>query len=153
MKKIQFKLNGEKVSAEVEANTLLVDLLRDQFLLTGTKVGCGYGECGACTVILNGVAVNSCLILAIQIDNQEVETIEGLSKKNGTLHPIQKAFIDHGAIQCGYCTPGMVMAAKAFLEENPQPTEEDVKKGIGGNICRCTGYKKIVKAILSVSGK
>jgi carbon-monoxide dehydrogenase small subunit len=91
--------------------------------------------------------------LAIQIDNQEVETIEGLSEKNGTLHPIQKAFIDHGAIQCGYCTPGMVMTAKALLAENPQPTEEDVKKGIGGNICRCTGYKKIVNAILSIPGK
>ena len=153
MKVIQFKLNGETVSSEVEPNTLLVDLLRDKFLLTGTKVGCGYGECGACTVILNGMAVNSCLILAIQVDNQEVETIEGLSKKSGTLHPIQKAFIDHGAIQCGYCTPGMVMAAKALLEENSQPSEEDVKKGIGGNICRCTGYKKIVKAILSVPGK
>ena len=124
MKMIQFKLNGETVSAEVEPNTLLVDLLRDQFQLTGTKVGCGYGECGACTVVLNGMAVNSCLILAIQVDSQEVETIEGLSRKSGTLHPIQKTFIDHGAIQCGYCTPGMVMTAKALLERTLNPPKK-----------------------------
>ena len=153
MKRITFKLNGENVWATVEPHTILADLLRNQFQLTGTKVGCGYGECGACTVILDGMAVASCLILAIQVDGRNVITIEGMAQKDGTLHPIQQSFVSHNAIQCGYCTPGMVMAAKALLEENPQPTEEDVKKGISGNICRCTGYKKIVEAILSVSDK
>jgi carbon-monoxide dehydrogenase small subunit len=153
MKRIGFKLNGEKVSAEVDDCTILVDLLRDQFQLTGTKIGCGYGECGACTVLLNGMAVNSCLILAAQIEDQDVETIEGIAKREGELHPIQETFIEHGAIQCGYCTPGMIMAAKAFLEENPDPTEDEVKKGIGGNLCRCTGYTKIMEAILQASGR
>ncbi len=151
MKKITFTLNREIVSAEVEPQTALIDLLRDRFQLTGTKLGCGYGECGACTVILDGMAVNSCLILATQIDGREVITIEGLIQQDGTLHPIQKAFVDHGAVQCGFCTPGMVMMAKAILDENPLPTMDDVKKGISGNICRCTGYKKIIEAIQAVS--
>jgi carbon-monoxide dehydrogenase small subunit len=153
MKRIAFRLNDEVVSAEVEPHTTLVELLRDQFQFTGTKIGCGYGECGACTVILDGSAVNSCLILAIQMDGREVITIEGLVQQDGALHPIQKAFVEHGAIQCGYCTPGMVMMAKALLDENPKPKEEEVKKGITGNLCRCTGYKKIIEAILSLSNK
>ena len=153
MRKITFTLNREIVSAEVEPQTTLIDLLRDRFQLTGTKLGCGYGECGACTVILDGMAVNSCLVLAIQVDGREVTTVEGLVQKDGALDPVQKAFLDYGAVQCGFCTPGMVMMAKAFLDENPKPTEEEAKKGIGGNICRCTGYKKIVQAVLSVPEK
>lgn len=153
MKKITFTLNREVVSAEVEPQTALIDLLRDRFQLTGTKVGCGYGECGACTVILDGMAVNSCLILATQVHGREVTTVEGLTPRDGTLHPIQQAFVDHGAVQCGFCTPGMVMMAKAILDENPMPTLDDVKKGISGNICRCTGYKKIIEAIQAVSKK
>lgn len=153
MKRITFTLNHERVSAEVEFSTLLVDLLRDRFLLTGTKVGCGYGECGACTVILDRMAVNSCLILAAQVDGREVLTVEGLRERAGELHPVQRAFVDHGAVQCGFCTPGMVMTAKALLDENPHPGEDEVKKGIGGNICRCTGYKKIVDAVLSAAKK
>ncbi|MBI5447076.1 MAG: (2Fe-2S)-binding protein [Deltaproteobacteria bacterium] len=150
MKRIWFTLNGESVSAEVKANTLLVDLLRDHFHLTGTKMGCGYGECGACTVLLDGASVNSCLVLACQVAGREVLTVEGLSGGEGELHPIQKAFVAHGAVQCGVCTPGMVMSAKALLDENPRPGERDAVKGIGGNLCRCTGYKKIVEAVLSV---
>lgn len=153
MKKITFTLNREVVSAEVEPQTALIDLLRDRFQLTGTKFGCGYGECGACTVILDGMAVNSCLILATQVHGREVTTVEGLTPRDGTLHPIQQAFVDHGAVQCGFCTPGMVMMAKAILDENPMPTLDDVKKGISGNICRCTGYKKIIEAIQAVSKK
>ena len=153
MKKITFTLNREIVSAEVEPQTTLIDLLRDRFQLTGTKLGCGYGECGACTVILDGMAVNSCLVLATQVDGREVKTVEGLVQKDGTLDPVQKAFLDYGAVQCGFCTPGMVMMAKAFLDENPKLTEEEAKRGISGNICRCTGYKKIVQAILSVPEK
>ena len=153
MKRITFTLNHERVSAEVEFSTLLVDLLRDRFLLTGTKVGCGYGECGACTVILDRMAVNSCLILAAQVDGREVLTVEGLRERAGELHPVQRAFVDHGAVQCGFCTPAMVMTAKALLDENPHPGEDEVKKGIGGNICRCTGYKKIVDAVLSAAKK
>jgi aerobic-type carbon monoxide dehydrogenase small subunit (CoxS/CutS family) len=149
MKAITFRLNGSGVSAAVMSNTTLVELLRDEFQLTGTKIGCGVGECGACTVILDGKAVSSCLILACELDGRDVVTIEGLSDK-GVLDPIQSAFVEKGAIQCGYCTPGMVMMAKALLDENRVQTEESVRKGISGNICRCTGYQKIVKAILSV---
>jgi aerobic-type carbon monoxide dehydrogenase small subunit (CoxS/CutS family) len=147
MKRITLRLNDEQVSAEVEPHTLLIDLLRDHFQLTGTKLGCGYGECGACTVILDGMAVNSCLILATHVDGRTVTTVEGLAETDGTLHLLQKAFVDSGAVQCGFCTPGMVMMAKALLDENPSPSESDIKKGISGNICRCTGYKKIVEAI------
>ncbi len=153
MKKITFTLNGEEVSTEVEPQVLLVELLRDQFHLTGTKIGCGYGACGACTVILDGMAVNSCLILATQVDGGAIVTVEGLVQKDGTLHPVQRAFVGRGAVQCGFCTPGMVMMTKALLDENPRPTLEEAKKGISGNVCRCTGYKKIIEAILSVQGE
>ena len=128
----------------------MLDLLRDKFNLTGTKEGCGVGECGACTVLMNGKAVNSCLILAAQIEGCEIVTIEGIA--NGTeLHPIQKNFLKHGSIQCGFCTPGMVLSAYALLEENPDPTEEEIKDAIAGNLCRCTGYKQIIEAVKETS--
>ena len=146
-KRISFVLNDERVEVEAEANVTLVDLLRQEFGLTGTKEGCGYGECGACTVLIDGRAVNSCLILSQRVNGKKVTTIEGLSK-NGELHPLQKMFVEHGAIQCGYCTPGMILSAKALLDENPNPSEEDIKLAIQGNLCRCTGYRKISEAIL-----
>lgn len=147
---IAFVLNGEEVELEVEDQATLLDVLRNHLGLTGTKEGCGYGECGACTVLVDGKAMNSCLLLMPQVRMKTVLTIEGLSG-NGELHPIQKAFIERGALQCGYCTPGMILAAKALLDENPHPTEEEVRKGISGNLCRCTGYLKIVEAILEAA--
>jgi len=143
---IQFKLNSKPVTIETEPNRRLLDLLREDFKLTGTKEGCGIGECGACTVLLNGKAVNSCLILAAQVDGAEIMTIEGLAN-NGSLHPLQENFIKYGAVQCGFCTPGMLMSAYALLLENPQPSEDEIKESIAGNLCRCTGYKQIVEAI------
>jgi carbon-monoxide dehydrogenase small subunit len=128
----------------------LLELIRDHLHLTGTKEGCGTGDCGACTVLLNNKPVNSCLVLAIEADGKEILTIEGLAE-NGKLHPLQEAFIEHGAVQCGFCTSGMILTAKAFLDENPSPSEEDVKRAISGNLCRCTGYVKITKAILAAS--
>jgi carbon-monoxide dehydrogenase small subunit len=143
---IQLTVNGEPVEAAVEPNRTLAQLLREDLGLTGTKHGCGLGDCGACTVILNGKPVNSCLVLAVQAAGGEVLTIEGLAE-NGELHPIQRAFVDHGAIQCGFCTPGMILSAKALLDANPKPTELDIRTAISGNLCRCTGYQKIVQAI------
>jgi carbon-monoxide dehydrogenase small subunit len=151
-KRISFVLNDERVEVETEANVTLLDLLRKEFGLTGTKEGCGYGECGACTVLIDGRAVNSCLILSQRVNGKKVTTIEGLSK-NGELHPLQKMFVEHGAIQCGYCTPGMILSAKALLDENPNPSEEDIKLAIQGNLCRCTGYRKISEAILAAKQK
>lgn len=146
---IKFILNGEEIEHETIPNITLLKMLREDFDLTGAKEGCGAGECGACTVIMDGVAVNACLVLAPEIDGRVIQTIEGLA--DGThLDPLQVAFIDHAALQCGYCTPGMIMTAKALLEENPTPTYEEIKVGISGNLCRCTGYKKIVQAIQSV---
>ena len=145
-KKIQITLNGKKTSVEVQAHRLLLDLLRDEIGLTGTKEGCGTGDCGACTVFLNGKPVNSCLILSGELDGAEIVTIEGL-KIGPELHPVQKAFIQDGGAQCGYCTPGMLMMSKALLEENPNPTEEDIRFALSGNLCRCTGYAKIVQAV------
>lgn len=147
---IAFVLNGEEVEVEAEDQTTLLRVLRDHFGLTGTKEGCGSGECGACTVLVDGKAMNSCLLLMPQVREKRVLTIEGLSG-NGELHPIQKAFVEQGAIQCGYCTPGMILSAKALLDENPHPTEEEVRRGISGNLCRCTGYLKIVNAILEAA--
>ena len=144
---IPFFLNGEKVQVEVEDQTTLLEVLRNRLGLTGTKVGCEDGECGACTVLVDGKAMNACLLLMPQVRQKSILTIEGLSE-NEELHPIQKAFIERGALQCGYCTPGMILAAKALLDENPFPTEEEVRQGISGNLCRCTGYHKIVEAIL-----
>lgn len=148
---IQLTINGETVEAAVETNRTLLQLLRDDLGLTGTKHGCGLGDCGACTVILDGKPVNSCLVLAVQAQGREVLTIEGLAE-NGKLHPIQQAFVDKGAIQCGFCSPGMILAAKALLDENPQPTELEIRTAISGNLCRCTGYQKIVEAIQEAAG-
>jgi aerobic carbon-monoxide dehydrogenase small subunit len=147
---VTFIINDETHEILVEPNELLVDVLRDRLDLTGTKVGCGTGDCGACTVIVDGKPVNSCLMLAVEANGKEILTIEGLAK-NGKLHPLQQAFIDEGAIQCGFCTPGMVLSAKALLDRNPHPTEEEIRMEIAGNICRCTGYAKIIDAIWAAS--
>lgn len=143
---INFILNGKAIQAEVAGDRRLLDYLREDLHLTGTKEGCGEGECGACTVILNGKAIHSCLTMAGQLDGSELLTIEGL-EKNGELDEIQKAFIKKSAVQCGFCTSGMVMSAKALLMENPHPTEEEIKRAIAGNICRCSGYREIKEAI------
>jgi len=143
---VELTINGKKRKVETTISTRLLDLIRDDLRLTGTKEGCGKGECGACTVILNGELVASCLILAPQADGAVITTIEGIGS-GGHLDPIQEAFIETGAVQCGFCTPGMILAAKKLLEENPHPTEEEIKRGISGNLCRCTGYQKIIDAI------
>jgi len=150
--KIQFTLNHQKMSIDVPGECRLLDLLRNHFGLTGSKEGCGKGECGACSVILNNRLVNSCLVPVCQIDNSEIITIEGLEKE-GELDKLQQAFIDAGAVQCGFCTPGMIMAAKALLMRNPNPSEEEIKKGLSGNLCRCTGYSKIIEAISNLADR
>ena len=148
MKKIiDFTLNGREVSADVESHKMLLQVLRDTFQLTGTKDGCGQGECGACTVLVDGISIDSCLYPAFEVDGKSVTTIEGLVGEGNKLHPIQEAFVENGGIQCGFCTPGMIMSAKALLDENPDPTDEEIKKGISGNLCRCTGYVQIVDSI------
>ncbi len=149
--KISFKLNGREMSVEVLPNTLLVDLLRDILGLKGTKVGCREGECGVCAVLLDGEAVNSCILPAAKVGGKSVVTIEGLVKEDGQLHPIQQAFISEGAVQCGFCTPGMIMNAKALLDKNPEPSDGEIRQGISGVLCRCTGYQKIVQAIKAAS--
>ncbi len=147
MKKIiNLTINDQEYEIAVEPNKTLSDLLRYDLNFTGTKKGCDTGDCGACTVILNGDAVNSCLVLAVQANEAVIETIEGLATDKG-LHPIQKAFVEKGAIQCGYCSPGMIMSTKNLLDKNPNPTEEEIRRGISGNLCRCTGYQKIFEAI------
>jgi carbon-monoxide dehydrogenase small subunit len=128
----------------------LLDVIREDLGLIGTKEGCGLGECGACTVIMDGKTVNSCLVLAIEADGKEITTIEGLTDGD-KLHPVQQAFVDEGGLQCGFCTPGMIMSAKVLLDENPNPTDEEIKRGIAGNLCRCTGYTKIIKSIKTAS--
>lgn len=147
---IQLTVNGEPVETAVAPNRTLLQFLREDLGLTGAKHGCGHGDCGACTVILDGKPVNSCLVLAVQANGREVVTIEGLAE-NGRLHPIQQAFVDHGAIQCGFCTPGMILSAKALLDKHPRPTELDIRTAISGNLCRCTGYQKIVEAIAAAA--
>ncbi len=147
---IQLIVNGELVELEVPANRTLLEVLRNDLELRGAKEGCGAGECGACTVLLDNEPVNSCLVLALQASGRRVTTIEGLGK-DGELHPLQEAFIQYGAIQCGFCTPGMILSAKALLDKNPNPTEREVRESLVGNFCRCTGYQKIVEAILSLS--
>ena len=144
--KIQITLNGKSTTLEVPNHRLLLDLLRDEIGLTGTKEGCGTGDCGACTVMMNGKPVNSCLVLSGELDGVDVTTIEGL-KIGPELHAIQKAFIQDGGAQCGYCTPGMLMMSKALLDENPDPSEEDIRFALSGNLCRCTGYAKIIQAV------
>lgn len=146
---VQFNLNGKDIKIKTDANKRLLDVLRDELKLTGTKEGCAIGECGACTVIMNGQAVNSCLILIGQMQDAEIITIEGLSE-NGELHPLQQKFLEHGAVQCGYCTPGMLMSAYALLLKNLNPTNEEIKEAIAGNLCRCTGYKQIIDAVKAV---
>ncbi|MGB9662345.1 MAG: (2Fe-2S)-binding protein [Moorellaceae bacterium] len=153
MKKvINLKVNGEEVSVAVEPDKTLLWLLREELNLTGTKEGCGAGECGACTVIYNGKAVNSCLVLAVEAEGAEVYTIES-EAQDGQLSDLQKAFIEYNALQCGFCTPGMIMAARALLNENPHPTEEEIKEAIEGNLCRCTGYVPIIEAIKAVAAR
>ena len=149
---INLKINGEPYQLNVKPNILLLDLIREDIGLTGTKRGCETGECGACTVILDGKPVNSCLVLAVEANGRNVITIEGLSKDN-KLHPLQEAFIEEGAVQCGFCTPGMLLSAKALLDVDSNPKEEEIKKAIAGNLCRCTGYTKIMKAIISAAEK
>lgn len=139
-------VNGRQVKVEIEADELLVDVLRDRLDLIGTKIGCNEGECGACTVIMDGEAVLSCLIPALRAQGREITTIEGLSDGQ-TLHPLQQAFVEHGAVQCGYCIPGFILSAKALLDVNPHPTRDEIKEAIAGNLCRCTGYVKIIEAI------
>jgi len=145
-KTIHVTLNGRPTNLEVPAHRLLLDLLRDEIGLTGTKEGCGTGDCGACTVLLNGKPVNSCLIFSGELDGADIVTIEGL-KIGPELHPVQKAFIQDGGAQCGYCTPGMLMMAKSLLDENPDPSDEEIRFALSGNLCRCTGYAKIVQAV------
>jgi len=144
---IHFTLNGFEVEVETESHKMLLDVLRDKLELTGTKEGCGQGECGACTVLVDGVAVNACLFPAFEAEGRSITTVEGLIGEGAKLHPIQQAFVDAGAVQCGFCMPGMVMSAKALLDENPTPTEEEIRAGISGNLCRCTGYVQIVEAV------
>ena len=146
MKQLQFKLNGKNEEVIVEEGLRLVDLLRDRYGLCGTKISCEQGECGACTILLNNQAVHSCLVLAIQAEGCEVVTVEGL-EKDGKLDPVQEAFMECGAIQCGFCTPGMIISAKGLLLNNPQPTDEEIKEALEGNLCRCTGYTKILQAV------
>jgi carbon-monoxide dehydrogenase small subunit len=147
---ITLRINGEDHEVAASPNRTLLEVLREDLALTGTKEGCDDGVCGTCTVLVNGKPVRACLLLAIQAQGSQITTIEGLAEGE-RLHPIQQAFIDHGAIQCGYCTPGMILAAKALLEETAQPTDQEIKRAISGNFCRCTGYNKIVEAIGSAA--
>ncbi|MDD4903027.1 MAG: (2Fe-2S)-binding protein [Candidatus Bipolaricaulis sp.] len=144
--KVRFAVNGRAVTAEVDAETRLLDVLREDLHLTGTKEGCGEGECGACTVLLDGRPVNSCLVLALQIEGADIVTIEGLAD-GPRLHPIQQAFVDAGAVQCGFCTPGFVLSVYALLRDCPAPSDEEILMALEGNLCRCTGYAKIVDAV------
>jgi len=150
---LNFTLNGEPIQVEIEPHLTLLQLLREKLELTGTKEGCGMGECGACTVLLDGKTVNSCIFPAVEAEGKSITTIEGIADGKGGLHPIQKAFIEHGAIQCGFCTPGMVLSVKALLDEIPKPTEEEIRNGIAGNLCRCTGYLQIIQAVKAASGQ
>ncbi|MDO8636582.1 MAG: (2Fe-2S)-binding protein [Dehalococcoidia bacterium] len=145
---IELKVNGESYEAAVDPHRTLLEVLRENLGLTGAKEGCDLGACGACTVLIDGKAVLSCLTLAVDSQKKEITTIEGLAKE-GKLHPLQQNFVNHGAIQCGFCTPGMILSAKAMLDKSPKPTEEEVKRGISGNLCRCTGYTKIIEAIMA----
>lgn len=147
MRQAVFNVNGVNHQVEIEDDLRLLDLIRNTLHMTGTKEGCGEGECGACTVLLEGETVNSCLVLAFQAEGKKIETIESLDREDGSLHPIQQAFLEEGAVQCGFCTPGMVLSAKALLDHNPSPDKEEIRESISGNLCRCTGYNKIAEAI------
>jgi len=148
--KVSFVLNGKTVAVEVKPNSTLLEVLRGSLKLTGTKKGCARGECGACTVLLDGEPVCSCLVLAPRVDHRDVMTVEGLGTPDH-LHPLQEAFVERGAVHCGFCTPGILLSAKALLRDHPNPTEEEVKKAISGNLCRCTGYVPIIRAILATA--
>ncbi|MEA2066629.1 MAG: (2Fe-2S)-binding protein [Thermotogota bacterium] len=148
---ITFRLNGDEITVDVKSNRRALDFIREDLGLAGTKEGCGEGECGACTIIVDGKAVNSCLMFAVEFDGKDVLTIEGLGEKE--LDKIQKAFVDKNGIQCGFCTPGMIMSIKALLDKNPEPDEEEIKTALEGNLCRCTGYYKIIEAVKYLSGK
>jgi aerobic-type carbon monoxide dehydrogenase small subunit (CoxS/CutS family) len=150
--KISIIVNGKKREFDIDPNTLLLNLIRDKMLLTGTKYGCGIGECGACTVLLDGESVLACMTLAVDVDGRSVETVEALGDVD-RLHPIQEAYLEEGAVQCGFCTPGFIMSTKALLTENPQPTETEIREYLKGNMCRCTGYVNIVKAVQSAATK
>ena len=150
---IQVTVNGKKFTSEVEPRTLLVHYVREVLNLTGTNVGCDTSSCGACSLHLDGEAVKSCTVLAVQADGANITTIEGMAAADGTLHPMQQSFMENHGLQCGFCTPGMVMAATSLLKENPNPTEDEVRIGLEGNLCRCTGYHNIVKAVLAAAGK
>jgi len=150
MKQVGLTVNGTSYELSVQPWEALLEVIRDKLGLTGTKEGCGLGECGACTVIMDGKTVNSCLVLAAEADGKQITTIEGLTDGD-KLHPVQEAFIEYGGLQCGFCTPGMIMSAKALLDENPNPSEEEIRRGIAGNLCRCTGYTKIIEAITSAA--
>jgi carbon-monoxide dehydrogenase small subunit len=152
LKKVRFKLNGSWREVDARPDRILLDLLREDLGLTGTKKGCGQGECGACTILMNGRAVLSCLIPALKADGAEILTVEGMAHDD-RLHPLQQAFWEEGAVQCGYCTPGMLLSAKALLDEVPEPGAEEVKRAISGNLCRCTGYTKIIRAVQSAADK
>ena len=149
-KTIKVKVNGAEHTLTISPDRMLLDMLREDLGLTGTKRGCGNGECGACSVIMDGKLVNSCLVPAMKADGSEISTVEGLASE-GDLHPIQEAFLEKGAVQCGFCTPGMLLAAKSLLDQNPHPSLEEIKTAISGNLCRCTGYTKIIEAIESVN--
>ena len=146
MKQIALIINGQSYELTIQPWRTLLEVLREELKLTGTKEGCGLGECGACTVIMDGRTVNSCLVLAAEADGKQITTIEGLADGD-KLHPVQQAFIEHGGLQCGFCTAGMILSAKALLDENPSPTEDEIRRGIAGNFCRCTGYTKIFESI------
>ena len=150
--KVSINVNGINYTKNIDSTTRLIDFIREDLKLKGTKEGCGEGECGACTVIVNGKAINSCLMLASSADGKNVITIEGVSDKD-KLHPIQEAFMEVGAVQCGYCTPGMILSAKALLDEKPNADEEGIKEALSGNLCRCTGYKKIIQAVILAKDK
>jgi carbon-monoxide dehydrogenase small subunit len=147
---IQLTVNGEEYEVVAAPNQTLLEILREDLYLTGTKEGCGEGACGTCTVLLDGKPVRSCLTLAVEVQGREVTTVEGLAPM-GELHPVQKAFVEYGAIQCGFCSPGMILTTKALLDENPSPTEQEARQAISGNVCRCTGYAKIVEAMLKAA--
>jgi carbon-monoxide dehydrogenase small subunit len=148
---VTVSINGTSYTHDVEPRTLLVHYIREHVGLTGTNIGCDTSSCGACSIHLNGEAVKSCTVLAVQADGTDIRTIEGMAAADGTLHPMQQAFMENHGLQCGYCTPGMVMAATSLLDENPNPTEEDVRLGLEGNLCRCTGYHNIVKSVLAAA--
>ncbi len=151
-KQITFTINGETMTKTVKVHRTLLEFIREDLYLTGTKEGCNEGECGACTILFDGKPLNACLMLAIEADGHEIETVEGLSK-DGKLHPLQEAFIEVGAVQCGFCTPGMLMSAKACLTEFPNATEEQIRKEMEGNICRCTGYNRVIQAVQAAQEK